>query len=136
MPTFVRRCSIKSRRHSRRCAAAASTLLDDNMTGHELSPFEQAIGSRPSRGTTSALARAPQDGSRFIGRVESGDDYGELAAALASPAKAPRGNLPCTRALLPWRRRCAVDEDNALLASIAAAAPTVPRELARAESRR
>jgi len=105
------------------------------MTDHELTRSNRPSGSRPSRGTTPAWPRAPAGagGDHRPGRARV--RHGELAAALGKPSEGA-ARIAVHRALLRLAEEMRVDEDNALLASIAAAVADGSRELAGAESTR
>ena len=78
----------------------ASTLLDEEMTGNDLSPFEQALGAETIARYDAALtALRPQEREAIIGRVELGYDYAELAAALGKPSEGA-ARLAVHRAML------------------------------------
>ena len=100
--TFVRPSSTSFRDVIRGAARRpTSTLLDEEMTGNDLSPFEQALGAETIARYDAALAALrPQEREAIIGRVELGNDYAELAgSARQAAATAPR-RLAVHRAML------------------------------------
>ena len=64
----------------------ALDVLDEEMTGQGISPFEHAVGVETlSRYDAALAALRPQDREAIIGRIELGYDYTELAITLDKP---------------------------------------------------
>ena len=64
----------------------ALDVLDEEMTGQGISPFEHAVGVETlSRYDAALAALRPQDREAIIGRIELGYDYKELAITLDKP---------------------------------------------------
>lgn len=80
---LVNRIRDAVRRAGRRPEAVQ---LDDDMTGHDASPLEQAIGRESLERYDAALALLrDQDREAVVGRLELGQTYGELAESLGKP---------------------------------------------------
>jgi len=78
----------------------AVEVLDEEMTGPDLTPFEQAVGAETIARYDAALAALrPQDQEAIIGRIELGYDYAELATSLDKPS-AGAARVAVHRALL------------------------------------
>jgi DNA-directed RNA polymerase specialized sigma24 family protein len=61
-------------------------VLDEEMAGQDVSPFEHAVGVETMARYDAALAALrPQDREAIIGRIELGYNYKELAASLDKP---------------------------------------------------
>ena len=82
----------------------ALDVLDEEMTGQDISPFESpfehAVGVETlSRYDAALAALRPQDREAIIGRIELGYDYKELAITLDKPTD-EAARLAVRRALL------------------------------------
>jgi RNA polymerase sigma-70 factor (ECF subfamily) len=78
----------------------ALDVLDEEMTGQDISPFEHAVGVETlSRYDAALAALRPQDREAIIGRIELGYDYKELATTLDKPTDGA-ARLAVHRALL------------------------------------
>jgi RNA polymerase sigma-70 factor (ECF subfamily) len=84
------------RRHGRRGAAET---LDEDLRAPEDSPLEQAIGNEALERYEAALARLTAgDREAIISRIELGQTYAEIAAALGKPS-AEAARMAVNRAL-------------------------------------
>ena len=102
MQAYLRQAVLNQIRDAIRRAKRRPALdvLDEEMTGQDISPFEHAVGVETlSRYDAALAALRPQDREAIIGRIELGYDYKELAITLDKPTD-DAARLAVHRALL------------------------------------